>query len=72
MDTGEGTFEKVAPELSDMLDSLRGRLNEKQKQLMGELWPKLFMVGEEITIRKSRFRVECIGNDLLVLRLLPA
>lgn len=36
------------------------------------LWPRLFELGGEVEIRKSRFRIEYIGTDVLVLKLLPA
>lgn len=69
MDQGDGTFQRLDEPLAASLDKLRE--DQEQAALIAKLWPKVFVVGEEVTIRKSRFCVEVMGVDLLVLRLLP-
>lgn len=83
MDQGDGTFAPLSAELEADLRKLETQHIQKQTEArLGELekmaqaarqraYPKVFAVGEEVVIRESRFRVETIGTDLLVLRLLP-
>lgn len=71
MDQGDGTFAAVSPGLADVL-AKRLREAATLPARIEDLWPRLFMVGSEVEIRKSLFRVEYIGTDVLVLKLLPA
>jgi hypothetical protein len=58
MDTGEGHF-----------DMLGGEQTERLKRLYAH---RVFGVGEEVTVKGSRFRVEAIHEAGLRLKLLPA
>ena len=71
MDQGDGKFAPLEPALADVLTA---RLREAASlpARIEDLWPRLFIVGAEVEIRKSRFRVEYIGTDVLVLKLLPS
>ena len=58
MDTGEGTFKKI--------DAM------KAQQLIKDEYPLgIFKVGEELTIKGSRFRVKSLKLKEMRLKLLP-
>lgn len=58
MDTGKGKFATISEE-------------KYQEQIKKDL-PKVFKTGEILEIRGSRFRVEKILRNKLILKLLPA
>ncbi len=58
MDTGKGKFTTI--------------LEEKYQEQMKKDLPKVFKTGEILEIRGSRFRVEKILRNKLILKLLPA
>ena len=60
MDTGEGRFKMMLEEEAAFI-----------KKSSPNLMPRIFNVGEEVTIRESRFKIVKITPKKLTLRLLP-
>jgi len=57
MDSGNGTFEKIS--------------NEKFEEQIVKSEPMVFKVGEIISVRGSRLRVEKIRRNKITFKLLP-
>lgn len=57
MDTGKGEFEKIS--------------NKEFEEQMEKPEPMVFKVGEILTVKGSRLRVEKIVRKKMILRLLP-
>lgn len=74
MDQGDGRFAPVPDVIADVLRKFTGKrevMTTMTTEDVEALWPRLFMVGAEVEVRKSRFRIEYIGTDVLLLKLLP-
>jgi hypothetical protein len=74
MDMRDGTFKQVTTEEKEAVEVMYEKAN--QDFLYRETRPRVkrisfFEVGEEVEIKESRFRVQSIGDNCLVLRLLP-
>lgn len=62
MDTGRGEFAEITPEIAMQLKQLSETVKDA---------PSVFFVGEEVTIKNSRFRVVALGDQFMKLKLLP-
>lgn len=57
-DTGTGNFAPLSPKMADLY---------KEKTLSD----CVFQVGETVQVKKSQFKIEEIGQQTLMLRLIP-
>lgn len=68
MDSGNGTFNQVSEDVGKTIENAVEKLQEKHKGLADSIG--IFTVGEEFTLKGSRFRIQSIGRSKMKVKLL--
>jgi hypothetical protein len=66
MDTGEGHFDRF-----ESLEAAKDAKVYREKNLSSPLIHNIFMVGQELNLCGSLFRIAAIGKRFMTLKLLP-